>query len=938
MDEEKEDLGKIEPGLNNILDNNEKISDEFRDIARACFGRIFYMLGEKNFKRWIDRRQINSQLKELVIESMPKEDMENHPSWVGYYTRGTNKIKLSTKLSKDFVKDTNTHETFHLMTDNGNGFCTFLDEGLTEYMKGMAINQPYSYANNCNFVMYIHNTLGDSIIKAYLTDQTSIFDKQMLELINYDNTSSMSDIKNFYKNLDLYHNFEIAKTEKMAFMQNGASPKIIDRATKRLDNAQNQYESVESEILSMCQKIVVGKILEMTKNMAFYKIGENGLELDLNGASIAINDAIKKLNIQSFFVDKSQKKIVEWEKQTGILAAEQVLENTHILMEHTGQERENRKKELIEKMLPTLKVTESRTAKGFITQTVTIPPSIKNEDITIEENTNIPSKMFEKFLTDDMNITQYIETFARIAQVTGLGQNELENYLNKYNIKYFGNIKNFRNVNDSIFAILPKIKKLNDLQEDRKRNTISSEYKSIGNNRFIEKRDNQIFFVELDENGGFSEREIKYSNQVIFLKDGTRLEVDYQHGIQNLEVMLNNKKIELGQTLSLQDIKDIELTKSFSKDIRENIQENRYTTILNDEENPYQISGLVYSADIDKRTRKIDFNKYISDLKNVMPLIPEKQREKFVQEATESLLDRTYRIERIEQNGKKARDSKTQEAYSSIITTISGIVADNKITKYDSAILLNSSKTLNTIRSNMVEKNSHTAAIFFKNQKSANVYSIVQGQKAKQQNDRKMKDIVTGFKYSDFYKQEGDIPLDDLPYHLSGVYATQPIDDRNVLFAYNEFANAIKDSLSSCPTSIREETFNKIFEVQMKRTYLISETDLDNENLSNALTDAQLMIKDNVFSDIPIKDEKMKAILGILNDFKVGKAKQNQKVAAVQFKDKHAKDMFDTFSELISILKKSGVRDSMIEEEVKSIIDSQLKHDTEKSDDNEVHK
>lgn len=83
MDEEqkKEDLESIEPNINNMLNSNKKISDNFRNIARACFGRIFYMLGEKNFKRWIDKKQINSQIKELIIESMSEEDMEKHPSW-----------------------------------------------------------------------------------------------------------------------------------------------------------------------------------------------------------------------------------------------------------------------------------------------------------------------------------------------------------------------------------------------------------------------------------------------------------------------------------------------------------------------------------------------------------------------------------------------------------------------------------------------------------------------------------------------------------------------------------------------------------------------------------------------------------------------------------------------------------------------------------------
>lgn len=335
MEEERENLEKIEPRLNSILDSNEKISDEFRDLAKACFGRIFYMLGEKNFKRWIDRKQINSQIKELVIESMDTTDMETYPAWGGFYTLGTNSIKLSTVLDTDSVKDTNVHETFHLLTDKQDRFCTFIDEGLTEYMKGMAINKPFSYKSNVDFVKFMHETLGDSVIKAYLTGKAQLFDEQLLNLVNYDNKTNISDIKAFYRNLDLYHTYELTQDEKSAFMRKGATPEVIDRADKRMENAKRQYDLAEPDVLLMYQKIIVGRISQMAKDMDFYKRGENGLELDLKCASSVINDVIKKSNATTFFKDKSMGNIAEWEKQTGILAAEQVLENSHVLMGYT---------------------------------------------------------------------------------------------------------------------------------------------------------------------------------------------------------------------------------------------------------------------------------------------------------------------------------------------------------------------------------------------------------------------------------------------------------------------------------------------------------------------------------------------------------------------------------------------------------------------------
>ena len=78
-EDQKENFEALEPGLNRVFEKNEKISPEFKELARTCFGRIFFMLGEKNFKRWIDMKQMRSQIKDLVIQSMDKKEIESAP-------------------------------------------------------------------------------------------------------------------------------------------------------------------------------------------------------------------------------------------------------------------------------------------------------------------------------------------------------------------------------------------------------------------------------------------------------------------------------------------------------------------------------------------------------------------------------------------------------------------------------------------------------------------------------------------------------------------------------------------------------------------------------------------------------------------------------------------------------------------------------------------
>lgn len=923
MEKEREDLKSIEPNINRTLENNDKISDSFKDMTKACFARIFYMLGEKNFKRWIDRKQLNSQIKELIIESMPKEEMEKHPSWLGYYTCGTNKIKLSTILDADSIKDTNVHETFHLITDIGKYFATFLNEGLTEYMKGMAINKATSYSENVEFIQFLHENLGDLIIKAYLTGKPDIFNEQLLNLVNYDGKSTISDIKQFYKNLNIFHDYTSNKLEKELLERNGETPEIAEKADKRYKTSKQNYENVESQVLDMCQKIIAGKISEMTANMEFYEAGENKLNLNLENASKTINQLIKSFNIRKFLANFNYEKIAEWEKQTGIMAAEQILEKSHILIGYSAEEKETRKQELIEKMLPKAEIIKTQGKRGVITQITTTHPKIKNSDITQQENSNVIGKLFDKYLKDDMNITQYIETIAKISQKAQLDNNELENYLNKYNIKFFGNVSNFRNINSSIISMLPKIQNLSEIEMERKKNTISSEYKSIGDNRYIEKRDNQVFLVELDENGEFLEQEVKYAKQTILLKGGTKLEVNYQKGLQNLSVKLNNKEVHLGKNLSLNDIKDIELTKVFSKDIRNNVKNGNYFTILDDAENPYKIKGVSYSADIDKRTRKINFDKYIADIKNILPLIPASQKENFILETTENLLDRTYKID-------SKNISKIQEAYNAITGAISELVNETENAKYNQSILSANSEILSNARLDMVKNNEKKAAIFFENSTAKITYNIVQKQKREIENKKYVQEAKSKFEYGKFYHQEGEVPLDELPYHLAGVSVTQPIDSRSVVFLYKEFSEEIKKLISEYPQSSQDEIFNTIFNIQLQKTYLLDKNDLANQDLLKSVKNIRDSIKENIFSNTPIDEQKISDNLNVLNELKIQKSKEGQKTAGVIFNNKHTKDMFYTFSDIIELVKKSGVKNSELENEIKSIMDSQLQHDSEK--------
>ena len=65
--------------LEKSLEINSGITEEFEELSKDCFERIFDMLGKKNFERWINKRQLAPRIKELVIESMGEKEKKENP-------------------------------------------------------------------------------------------------------------------------------------------------------------------------------------------------------------------------------------------------------------------------------------------------------------------------------------------------------------------------------------------------------------------------------------------------------------------------------------------------------------------------------------------------------------------------------------------------------------------------------------------------------------------------------------------------------------------------------------------------------------------------------------------------------------------------------------------------------------------------------------------
>ena len=279
--------------LEKSLEINTGITEEFEELSKDCFERIFDMLGKKNFERWINKRQLAPRIKELVIESMDDKERRDNPHWGGYYTRGTNRIRLGQKS-----RDVATHEKFHFMTDNGGNFSTFIDEGLTEYLKSLVEGKETAYIENVAVVKFLHYVCGDSIIKAYLLGNVSVFDNKIISLLSDKNGSDGSHerkkLEGFYENLDLFHEYKSAELkyeQALNSEENDYSDAELEDMEERVFELKQQYVHVEYDVFSMFEEIAVAKISKMAKDYDFYKDGT----LDVVLINRTISDMLRKV-------------------------------------------------------------------------------------------------------------------------------------------------------------------------------------------------------------------------------------------------------------------------------------------------------------------------------------------------------------------------------------------------------------------------------------------------------------------------------------------------------------------------------------------------------------------------------------------------------------------------------------------------------------------
>lgn len=692
------------------LIENVAIAKELRDLLHSSLDSVFWGLKRKNFERWINKRDISDRLKKLILEEFNEDDKKIHSNANGYYVRGRNLIKLLEKS-----KRVTSHELFHFFVDGKNMFPIFIDEGMTEYLNLIVNNNlTMSYAPNVEFVRFMHNVMGDSFIKAYLT---GVDDKFYNEFSKYfDGSINLGECAN----LTRFNDYSARMHE---FLYG------TDEEKKKNLNP----DELREKLSDYYKLIAENAILKRATELKYYRAGE----LDINEAikdiaefSTSYNSAIKMLYYPNTDVPLADEDFYR-------KCLENVIENSHLLVEY--DDANARTNEIVTNILDEMRDKDGKVRnlkKSFkfdiMTQSDNIDISYKLADVLIKKNADLYSN------GGNLDITKYLMMISLIKDKTRATDFQTETM-----IKAGLSTMAYKNVNMEYLTDVAKqlsnlYSALETKRHEDERDTVDTKFIQISEGLYIEKRDSEFYLMEIDkETGEISKKHFNevavtaklsdfYGEDIKNFKEDTRI-FKIKYGFNEIKLALdddlesciaysNNKKLEnIKIFYNIRDLAENQLIeelkfRTIGKDKR------RYIEIINDAENPYKVKGMMWTSDVDARSRKINFENYFEDLESIVTLFSKSKREEILNEEVGKFLTSVY--------GKVDDECKQK-----VINLSKRYLTEENGLKEKNAILeeLDSmTGKLNAERKLQVEENKKTASYFFRNHADRKSYESVQ--------------------------------------------------------------------------------------------------------------------------------------------------------------------------------------------------------------------
>lgn len=807
----------------NAFDENQGIAERFRNIMHDTFDILYSSLGSKNLLRWINERNISNRIKEIAVEEFTKEDLKKKPNTLGYYTLGTNRIRLRDKNNKHTL----VHETLHFLTDDrfsGKAFPTFIDEGLTEYLnrefeKLNTGNKEvkYSYPQNVDFVEFLHGVIGDSLIKAYLTGTSQEFAEEFSTYVTKDGSASIKALEVLYNTLNEVHSIKyddsIVKSEnfkeRKKYVIENDYPKIREFAGNIVANAIRKkahdleyykdgkldVDAVVNDIEQLTKKTI--RLLE--KNEAFGLLRDTPTKEKLELEESIYKNALTAVLQESHISNHEIKDIINKSFENGSLGNEdKIVYYKHPKMNNGG------------KLSKEISVHSGENPVRDL-----IAKRLGNKEAYINNGQfNITSFLMDASLVlDKMEIKDDLKPFVLDSIILRYLPQDINHDLVKTMIDKYGKL---------YVALYQK-------QQWNKRNVIDSKFVKISDTKFIEKRDNKFYFLDYDEKTGkISEHEMQgthadrrkmFSKETIDQFGGSVMRITYtdenvkDSAKQDYYVMVNenfsivtvNRKLYRVMT-SPEKLGDSFLIDEVMKPVLDGVNNGKYVTILNDGEAP--LEGVLYKNNNippDTRSRVINYGLFLKELQEAQVIIPNELQKDIKKTAISDLISRTYLVN--PENMKELQD------YISGLSLKS--LTDDEVAKQ----LYNFTEILNQSRRKYVKEKSKYKARGFKSEETKRIYreNLAYSQKFKdiEKKAEKFNQCLHGFVFNDskacivqplkvrradeHYSEMEGIEYDEYVYYETP--AASKVD-------YDTFCNKVKEALAD----IDEDSRNSFIE------------------------------------------------------------------------------------------------------------------------------
>lgn len=651
----------------NALKENDNIEEGFRELVYSTLNGLYFGLGEKNFLRWINKYRISDRLKEFIVETFNEEDLNQHPNAAGFYTFGTNTVKLR---EDSIDENTNRHETLHFTTDfslenegeRPNNFllfskihCTFLNEGLTEYLNREIEklltgkkNIPYTYGDNVDFVEFLHNIMGDTLIKSYLAGRNPKFNQEFSSYITENGNEDLQVLQEFEKLLDDTHDFLYSKESKK-------KDKTPEEQQAYLKKKENIYDNVYPKLREYTSNIAVNYIRKKARSLEYIqdgKIDADALNADILNVVRLVHVFFSNGNNERFGFDISSEEyesyitnIMEQVTKTAFseLSIEIPESESYVVKgQKNGQKQLNLAKE------KTKKKTEEFSG-------------IELYKLLISDRSGQDEK--SKYIKDGkfdithffMNISLILEKFNFDEKTKGKAIDyALERLLPDDINRDFA--RNMFNEYSEIFSVL------NILEQEDKNGVVDTKLAKISDDCYLAKRDSAMVIVNVDKKKkrvlarvGSLDRDFHKEK---LLNTGDKKEKiicfktqpgPYMHKAHSIvcnpdfsDVIVDNKSAvviegysRLGESLLAE-----EALKEVTSDVR------KYSTRLNENKGPKLPEVFILGdAPVNSETEILNFRKIRQDIEKATEFLPKEQSESVLYCALSRILQQIYHAE-----------------------------------------------------------------------------------------------------------------------------------------------------------------------------------------------------------------------------------------------------------------------------------------------------